>query len=48
MKRRDMLLTTGAALLGASAFPLGWVAAADQKKQKVLYFTRMPALCIPW
>ncbi len=40
MKRREMLLTTGAALLGTSAFPLGWVAAADQKKQKVLYFTR--------
>jgi type 1 glutamine amidotransferase len=40
MKRREMLLTTGAALLGTSAFPLGWAAAADQKKQKVLYFTR--------
>ncbi len=40
MKRREMLLTTGAALLGASAFPLGWVAAAEEKKQKVLYYTR--------
>ena len=40
MKRREMLLTTGAAVLGMSAFPLGWVAAAEEKKQKVLYFTR--------
>jgi uncharacterized protein len=40
MKRREMLLTSGAAVLGLSAFPLGWAAAADQKKQKVLYFTR--------
>ena len=40
MKRREMLLTSGAALLGASAFPMGWVAAAEDKKQKVLYYTR--------
>jgi uncharacterized protein len=40
MKRREMLLATGAAVLGMSAFPLGWVAAADKKKQKILYFTR--------
>ncbi|MGA2034994.1 MAG: ThuA domain-containing protein [Thermoguttaceae bacterium] len=40
MKRREMLLTTGAAILGASAFPLRWAAADDQKKKKVLYFTR--------
>ena len=40
MKRREMLLTAGAAALGISAFPLGWVAAAQKKKQKVLYFTR--------
>ena len=40
MKRRDMLLRTGAAALGLSTFPFGWVAAADSKKQKVLYFTR--------
>lgn len=40
MKRREMLLTTGAAVLGLSAFPLGWAAAADKKKQKLLYFTR--------
>ena len=40
MKRREMLATTGAAVLGLSTFPLGWAAAADKKKQKVLYFTR--------
>lgn len=40
MKRREMLLTTGAAVVGLSAFPFGWAAAADKKKQKVLYFTR--------
>lgn len=40
MKRREMLATTGAAVLGLSAFPLGWTAAAEKKKQKVLYFTR--------
>jgi len=40
MDRRDMLRATGAALLASSAFPLHWVAAAEKKKQKVLYFTR--------
>lgn len=40
MNRRDMLAATGAAVLGASSFPLHWVAAADKKKQKVLYFSR--------
>jgi uncharacterized protein len=40
MDRRDMLRATGAALLAASAFPLKWVAGAEKKKQKVLYFTR--------
>lgn len=40
MKRRQMLATTGAAVLGLSTFPLGWTAAAEKKKQKVLYFTR--------
>ena len=40
MKRREMLLTAGAAVVGLPAFPFGWVAAADKKKQKVLYFTR--------
>ena len=40
MKRREMLLTTGAAVVGLSAFPVGWLAADEKKKQKVLYFTR--------
>jgi type 1 glutamine amidotransferase len=40
MDRRDMLRAAGAAALAASAFPLHWVAAAEKKKQKVLYFTR--------
>ena len=40
MKRREMLLTTGAAAVGLSMFPFGWTAAAEGKKQKVLYFTR--------
>ncbi len=39
MKRREMLASTGAAVLGLSAFPLSWAAAADKKKQKVLYYT---------
>ena len=38
--RRDMLRVTGAAALAASTFPLRWAAAAEKKKQKVLYFTR--------
>jgi len=37
--RRYMLRATGAAL-AASGFPLNWVAAAQKKKQKILYFTR--------
>jgi uncharacterized protein len=52
MKRREMLLTTGAVVVGLSAFPYrccarclrrrrrNCVAAADEKRQKVLYFTR--------
>jgi type 1 glutamine amidotransferase len=40
MNRREMLRTTGAAVLGLSAFPFHWVAAAGKMKQKVLYFTR--------
>ncbi|MBN2475576.1 MAG: ThuA domain-containing protein [Pirellulales bacterium] len=40
MKRREMLAATGAAVLGLSTFPFGWAAAAENKKQKVLYFTR--------
>lgn len=40
MKRREMLKAGSAAVLGLSAFPFGWAAAAEEKKQKVLYFTR--------
>ena len=36
MNRREMLLATGAAV-GLSVFPFRWAAAADKKKQKVLY-----------
>ena len=38
--RRDLLRTTGAVAIAASAFPMQWVAAGDKKKQKVLYFSR--------
>ncbi|MHC4070395.1 MAG: ThuA domain-containing protein [Planctomycetota bacterium] len=38
--RRDMLRATGVAVLTASAFPMNWIAAAEKKKQKILYFTR--------
>jgi type 1 glutamine amidotransferase len=40
MKRREMLKASSLAALGLSAFPLRWAAAAEAKKQKVLYFTR--------
>ena len=40
MKRREMLATTGAAVLGLSTFPFGFTAAAEKKRQKVLYFTQ--------
>ena len=40
MKRREMLLATGAAALGLSMFPLGWTRASTSKKLKILYFTR--------
>jgi type 1 glutamine amidotransferase len=40
MNRREMLLSSGAALIGLSTFPLRWVSAADDKKQKILYFTK--------
>jgi hypothetical protein len=40
MGRRDMLRAAGAVVLSASAFPLHWVAAAEKKQQKILYFTR--------
>jgi hypothetical protein len=39
MKRRDMLLSTSAALFGLSAFPLRRAFGQD-KKRRVLYFTR--------
>jgi hypothetical protein len=40
MKRREMLVSSGAALLGWSAFPLAFAHAGEAKKQRVLYFTR--------
>ncbi len=44
MNRRDMLVRTGAAALtlglGRSAFPLGWTAAADAPKRRLLMYTR--------
>ncbi len=40
MRRREMLLTAGAAVVGMSVFPLGWVVAEEKKKPKVLYFTK--------
>jgi type 1 glutamine amidotransferase len=40
MRRREMLLASGAAALGLSSFPFGWAAAAEKKRQKLLYFTR--------
>jgi type 1 glutamine amidotransferase len=39
MKRREMLLSSAAAL-AASAFPVGWTAAAEKRSQRILYFTR--------
>ena len=47
MHRREMLLTTGAALVGLSAFPLGWAAAEDNKKQKILYYTKSAGFVHP-
>ena len=40
MHRREMLMAGSAAVLGLSGFPLGWTAAAEKKKQRLLYFTR--------
>jgi type 1 glutamine amidotransferase len=40
MKRREMLLTTGLAALGLSAFPWTRAAAADKAKRKLLMFTK--------
>lgn len=39
MKRREMLLTTGAAF-GLASFPLRWVQGADQPRKRVLMFTK--------
>jgi uncharacterized protein len=47
MKRREMLLSAGAALCGLSAFPLGWVPAAENRKQRILYFTRCAGFVHP-
>ena len=47
MNRRELLLTAGATFIGLSAFPLGWVSAADKKKQKILYFTRSQGFVHP-
>jgi type 1 glutamine amidotransferase len=47
MHRREMLLTAGAAVIGLSAFPLGWAAAADNKKQKILYYTKSAGFVHP-
>src|SRR5438046_8440682 len=44
MNRRDMLARTGTAALtlglGRLSFPLGWTAAADTPKRRLLMFTR--------
>jgi type 1 glutamine amidotransferase len=42
MNRREMLRTSGAAALtlGLSRFPLGWIAAADTPRRRILMFTR--------
>ncbi len=40
MDRRSALRATGTAVLATSAFPLHWIAAAEKKKQKILYFSR--------
>jgi type 1 glutamine amidotransferase len=40
MRRRDLLLSAGAAAAGLSTLPFGWTAAAGKRRQKLLYFTR--------
>jgi len=42
MNRREMLFKTGAAALtlGLSRFPLGWAAAAESPKRRILMYTR--------
>lgn len=39
MRRREMLVSAGAALVGLSSFPCRWITAAQKKPQRVLYFT---------
>ena len=40
MKRRDMLINASATMLGLSTFPLRWAVGQEEKKPKLLYFTR--------
>jgi type 1 glutamine amidotransferase len=40
MKRRDLLRATAAASVASFGFPLAWATAAEQRPQRVLYFTR--------
>jgi uncharacterized protein len=40
MQRRDFLRFSGLAAVGAAAFPQGWTPAAENKPQKILYYTR--------
>jgi type 1 glutamine amidotransferase len=40
MKRRQMLLNTGAAAVGLSLLPLGWTLAEDRPRRRVLMFTK--------
>ena len=40
MRRRDMMAATGAAMLGLGRFPLGYAAAADGKKRRLLFLTK--------
>ena len=40
MKRREFVLSTGAAALGVSLFPFRRITAAVTRAPKILYFTR--------
>src|SRR5207253_5304633 len=44
MNRRDMLKQTGLAALALGGFPLGWAAAADAPKRRVLMYTKSQGL----
>jgi len=48
MQRREMLLTTGAAILGLSAFPLSWVVAEDKRNRRYSTSTGVPVGRIRW